>query len=74
VCLGRGEGGKRGKREKDHPKRSKRGSRLNKVYCRYPKMILKISHEGLGDPECGGSFESFIFIDCRRALPLKPWV
>jgi len=43
---------------------------------------------GLRDPKCGCSFEPFVFIECRRALPgetranglelvplpLQPWV
>ncbi len=57
-------------------------------YC-YSKAIHKISQaRGLRDPECGCTFEPFVFIECRRAmpgetranvlelvpLPLLPWV
>ena len=33
----------------------------------YFKTISGISQaKGLRDPECGGSFEPFVFIECRR--------
>ena len=55
----------------------------------YSKAIQKISQaKGLRDPKCGGSFEPFVFIESRWALPgetranvlepvplpLQPWV
>jgi len=38
--------------------------------CFRSKLILKISQgKRFRDPKCGCSFESFVFIKCRRALP-----
>ncbi len=33
-------------------------------------MLNTVSRiKGLRDPKCGRTFESFVFIECRRALP-----
>ncbi len=87
---------RQGGKEKDSQNRKTCDSRsfwdnkLGMIFSYFhSKLILKKSQaKGLRDPKCGCTFETFVFTECRRALPgetganglvpvplpLQPWV
>ncbi len=38
-------------------------------YFHFKLILKKRQAKGLRDPECGCTFEPFVFIECRWALP-----